>query len=70
MHLYIYRCIISNFYIYLNTAAGPNATFYTFKLRKNSVDTGLNITIIGNNSSGVNLINTVNFKAGDFLSTK
>ena len=65
-----FNCTISNLYIYLvgNPGSGQN---YKFTVRKNAVDTSLNVTVSGSASTPPplfvesNLVNSVTFSQGD-----
>lgn len=57
---------LKNLYISLNAAPGTGKS-YTFKIRKNQVDTGISITISDSATSGSDLVDTVSIAAGDKL---
>jgi hypothetical protein len=61
-----FNCLISNFYVYLDTAPGSE-TSYTFTIRKNNIDTSVSVNISNLSNSGSNLVNSVIFNAGDIL---
>lgn len=57
---------MSNWYMKLGSAPG-GVTSYTFKIRKNGVDTALSITITGVATSGTDVVSMVSFAAGDII---
>ena len=61
------NCSLSNLYIYLSNSPGLG-TSYTFIVRKNGTNTGLNVIINGLNKNNSDLVNTVTFNSGDLLS--
>ena len=58
---------IKNFYVRLHTDPGTAPDAYRFTLRKNGISTGLTVTITADDTTGSDLVNTVDMVAGDIL---
>jgi len=58
---------LSNFYVILNAAPGGSKS-YTFVVRRDGVDTSVTCTILGTNTTGSDLANSVSFAAGNYIS--
>lgn len=59
-----------NFYVALDVDPGVNPDSYTYTIRKNAAATALAVTIVADDTTGNDLVDTIAFNAGDLMSIR